>query len=305
MIGFRRYKTEQFLRVAHNSPTVQLSAHNDFLQAAVTLGVVGLLAYLWLLWTLGARLRALMSASPVDGRAAAITASLAGLFVQAKLNPIPISALALAAIMMGLVCRGRATLKPAAGRTAAVLAAGFCAACALLFGRFCRADFLYRRGQETVYTAVLGEPAYMDGVNALRRATELNPWSLEYLMQRCSNLFRVVPFIPPDQAKQLMEKSRQITTEGVRRHPGNPMAHELRSTALALSSKHGEDTLREAQKEIQTASEMDPSFVFSLRRRMDIARALGDREDFERAKAQYVRVSTISGERADWTPLLY
>ncbi|MDD5302441.1 MAG: O-antigen ligase family protein [Elusimicrobia bacterium] len=303
LIAFRRYKTEEFLRVSHNSPTVQLSAHNDFLQAAVTLGVVGLLAYLWLIWTLGA---SLISASRSEGPAAAIAAGLAGLFVQAKFNPIPISALALAAIMMGLVCRGRgrAPIKPAASRIAAGLAVVFCAGCAILFVRFCRADFLNRRGHEIVFTAILGEPEYMDGVNALRRSTELNPWSIEYLMERCSNLFRVVPFIPPEQARELLAKARQITAEGVRLHPENPMAHELRATALALSSRHGEDTLREAQKEIQLASEMDPSFVFSLRRRMDIARALGDREDFERAKKQYIRVSEISHERAEWTPLL-
>ncbi len=301
MIAFRRHKTDEFLRVAHNSPTIQLNAHNDLLQAAVTLGAAGLLAYLWLLWTLGARL---LSSARADGSAAAIAASLAGLFVQAKLNPIPLSALALAAIMMGLVCRGRAPLRPAASRAATGLAVVFCAACALLYGRLCRADFLFRRGHEIVYTSILGEPAYMDGVNALRLATELNPWSIEYLLERCGNLFRVVPFIPPDQARELLAKARLLTAEGVRLHPENPMVHELRATALALSSKHGEDSLREAQKEIQLASEMDPSFVFSLRRRMDIARALGDREDFERTKKRYIRVSELSGERAEWKPLL-
>jgi O-antigen ligase len=305
MIAFRRHKTEEFLRVAHNSPTVQLSAHNDLLQVAVTLGAAGLLAYLWLLWALGTRLRALLLASPTDGRTAAIAAGLAGLFVQAKLNPVPLSALALAAIMAGLVCRrAGAPLKRASGRGAAACFVVFCAACCVLFVRLTWADVQFRRGRDIVFTAIPGEAAYMDGVNALRRATELNPWSLEYLLQRCSNLFRILPFVTSEQAKQLLVKGREITAEGVRLHPGNPMAHELSATALALSSKHGEDDLREAQKEIQIASEMDPSFVFSLRRRMDIARALGDREDFERAKKQYIRVSEISGERAEWKPLL-
>lgn len=305
MIAFRRYKTEEFLRVAHNSPTVQYSAHNDLLQAAVTWGALGLAAYLWLLWVFGLRLWRAASAGLLDGEKAAMAAGLLGLFVQAKLNPIPISALATAAVMAGLLCREGKEVPVRTGRTAAAAGILFCAACALLYGRFCRADFLSRRGQEIVYSTMLTDPLHLEGVNDLRRSTELNPWNLEYLLKRCNNLFRTIDAVPPEQGLQLLEKSRQLAAEAVRLHPGNPMAHELRSTALALSSSHGENTLREAQREIQLASEMDPSFVFSLRRRMDIARALGDREDFERAKAQYIRVSTISGERADWTPLLH
>lgn len=302
MIAFRRHKTEEFLRVSHNSPTIQYSAHNDVLQAAATLGLPGLLAYLWLLWALGRRLYA---SSRTSARAAATAAAFAGLFVQAKFNPVPISVLALAALLAGFEAREKRTPRPATGRIVAVLAAVFCAACAGLYGRLGYADYLFRRGGELVNTAELDQPAYMEGVNDLRRACELNPWSVEYLLQRSNNLFRILPFIPEEQAKQLLEKSRDLTADAVRRHPGNPMAHELRATALALSWKRFKtDTLREAQAEIKLAVEQDPTFTFSLRRLMDIDRALGDREDFESTKAQYIRVSEISQERAEWKPLL-
>ena len=109
-IFFRRYKTEEFLRLSHLANAGQFSAHNDLLQVAATLGVLGLLAYGWLLWNLGARLLPSLSGSPPDERSPAIAAGLIGLFISAKFNPIPISALAPAAILSGLVCRGRASV---------------------------------------------------------------------------------------------------------------------------------------------------------------------------------------------------
>lgn len=304
LMAFRRHKTEEFLRRTHSAPTVQLSAHNDLLQAAVTLGGLGLLAYLWLIVAVGARLHTLLSGAEVDGRVAAIAAGLAGLFVQAKLNPIPISALALAAVLAGLVSRKRETLSPSAAKATSALAVCFCAACAVVFARFCAADALFKRGRSIVDTTTLADPAFMGGVESLRRATELDPWRLDYLSQRCDVIFRVTPLVPPEQARQLLEKARQLTQEGVRLHPGNPMAHELRATALALSWRLGADTLQEAMREAKTASALDPTFVFSLRRRIEIARASGDRAEFDRAQAEYLRVIALTGDRPGWQPLM-
>lgn len=301
LMAFRRHKTDEFLRRTHSAPTVQLSAHNDILQAAVTLGGLGLLAYLWLIAALTLRL---IAAAKADARAAAVAAGLAGLFLQAKFNPIPISALALAAAMAGLVCRRREPLKPAAARAASALAVFFCAACAAVFARFCAADALFRRGQRIVNTTALPDPAFMDGVERLRRATELNPWLIDYLSQRCDVIFRVVPLVSAGQARQLMDKALALTGEAIRLHPGNPMAHELRATALAVSARLGSDTLPEAMREIKLASELDPTFVFSLRRRIEISRALGDRAEFDRAQAEYLRVIRITGEAPGWQPLM-
>lgn len=302
MLALRRHKTYGFIRLAKNAHVVQSSAHNDLIQAAVTLGLLGLLAYAWLLWALAARFARLRSGS--DGGPAAVAAALLGLFVQAKFNPVPPSALALAALMAGLVCRGSKPLAPAASRAAASLAAVFCAACALLLARFCAADRLFRQGQRIVNTTALADPSFMAGVGDLRRASELNPWLLDYLSQRCDVMFRVSGFASKEQGRQLIEKSLLLTAEAVRLHPGNPMAHELRATALALASRFGAKTLQEALREIKTASELDPTFIFTLRRRMEIASALDDRDEFSRAQEEYLRVIKLTGDSAQWPRLL-
>lgn len=304
LMALRRYKTDEFVRLTHSSRVVQYSAHNDLLQVAVTLGLGGLLAYAWLLWALGARLFGLLRSDPADGRAAAIAAGLFGLFVQAKVNPIPPSALALAAILAGLVLRDKASPPSGASRAAAAFAAALCLACALVLARFCAADYFFRIGRGIVNTVALAEPSFMAGVNQLRRAAELDPWVLDYRTQRCDVIFRVAPFTPPEQGRQLSEKALQLTEEGVRLHPGNPAAHELRATALALTVRHGGDRLAEALAEVKTASTLDPTFVFTLRWRMDIARALRDRTEFEAARADYLRVIALTGDAPNWTPVL-
>lgn len=72
---------------------VQASAHNDILQMWATMGAVGLAAYLWA-WL--AAFRIAYKFPPVFG-------SLVALFVAAKFNPVPPSAMILAAALLGSV----------------------------------------------------------------------------------------------------------------------------------------------------------------------------------------------------------
>lgn len=300
---FRREKTDAYIRVTNGTFTAPLSAHDDLIQVLVTLGLLGLLAYAWLLWALATGPVSISACQ--DRRIAAIAAGLAGLFLQAKVNPIPISALALAAAMTGLAARQGKPIKAAAGRAAAALAAVFCAASLALLARVIAADAAFMDGQALVSTKTLGNPAFMVGVNDVRRATELNPWLLDYLSLRCAVIFRILPYVPPEQGRQLIDKTLQLTEDGVRRHPGSPTAHDLRATALALSaSRYGSGRMAEALAEIKTASEMDPTFTFTLRRRIEIARALGDKAEFDQATAQYRHVIALTHEPEQWTPLL-
>ena len=305
VLAFRRFKTDQFVRVTHGTFTESLSAHNDILQVAATLGLAGLLAYGWLLWALGARLASRLSGPTPDGREAAIAAALFGAFLQAKVNPAPPTALALAAILAGLACRERSAPPRAAGRAAASLAAVLCAGGVFLYARFCSADVKYRTGTLVTGSRPLADPGFMAGVNDLRRATELNPWVMEYLSKRCDVIFRVAPFTPPEQGRELMHKAIQLAAEGVQRHPENASSHALLATALALATRYGGKMLPEASSEIRKATELDPTLTFLLRRRMDIDRATGDQEDFERTRQAYLRVIALSGETANFSPLIF
>ena len=305
VLPFRRFKTDGFLRVTGVSFTESLNAHDEILQIAATMGLVGLAAYAWLLWALGSRLLSLLRTGELEGRSAAGASALLAAFLLAKFNPISPSVLALIALEAGPLCRTGAPSARGASRAAASLAAVFCAACALLYARFCAADHNYRDGTLITGARRLGEPAFMLGVNDLRRATELNPWTMEYLSKRCDIIFRVAPATPPEQGRQLMEKSLQLTQDGVRLHPANASAHSLLATALALSTRFGGRMLPEAQSEIKKAVELDPTSTFILRRRMDIDRALGDQADFEDTKAAYLRVIALTHEPADFSPLIF
>lgn len=303
--AFRRFRTEELIRVTHDSVSVESNAHNDLFQVAATLGALGLLAYCWLLWTLGSRLFVLLSGSTVDGRDAAVGAALIGLFIQAKVNPIPPPALMLAGLLAGLVCGGKKTLSLRAGRAAAALAVSFGVIAAVFWGRFCAADADYKAGRTIVRSTTLPDPAYMDGVNKLRRATELNPWWVDYLTARCDVILSVAPHAPPEQGRQLLEKALKLTADAVRLHPGNGTAHYMRATVLGFSSlRYGSGLMPEAFAEIKTASQLDPTYTFTMRRRMEIAHALGDREDYDGVDAKYRRIIAISRESAAWTPLL-
>jgi len=68
---------------------VAANAHNDILHAGATLGIVGLAAYLFLAYSAFSVLR-----GPAFG-------AIAALFVNAKVSPVPLEALVLAAVIIG------------------------------------------------------------------------------------------------------------------------------------------------------------------------------------------------------------
>lgn len=304
MIPFRRYKTDRWVALSHQTSVMQASAHNDLLESLITTGVFGFAAYAWLLVALFLAVRKRLADAPGDTFAAATAAALGGLFLQAKVNPVVPTALATLAIAVGVALR---PTRPVGGRTRSALAlaaALVCVATTAELLRLCRADALFKRGVNKINADKVVDAVFMDGVADMKRATELNPWSLDYMAQRCDLIFRVSHITPREQSKQLIAKTLELTAEGIRLHPGNATAHEMRSTALTLAAQLGEDTLREALAEIKTASEMDPTLTFSLRRRMDLARALNDRDEFERAKADYLRIIGLTNEAPDWNPIV-
>ena len=168
----RRERTDEFIRALGPTKS-QVSAHNDFLQIAATMGLVGLAAYGCLLvgaWRgVGGALRESRHRSSV----AAIAGALVGLFVQAKFNPVPLGALVLAALFLGLTARGA----PQAGRAFPfkTAAASVCAALCLLGLGLYRADrqFHWARSYEAA-----GRPA--PALKAYRAAVRLNPYEFHY-----------------------------------------------------------------------------------------------------------------------------
>ncbi len=306
LLAFRRHETDGFLRLSRLSQIVQYSAHDDLLQAAVTLGAAGLLAYLCLLAALTLALARRLARRPRPPETAALAAALGALFLQAKVNPVPPSGLLLAAVAAGLACRGeRAPFGRGASRLLTAAAVAVCLGGAAVYSLYARADFLYRAGRDAVAVQPVASPPYMAGVADIKRAGALAPWELDYLSARLAVIFRVSGLAVPAQGRALLDKAVELADAAVRRHPQAPAAHELLATALALrSQRFGGAGLAEALVEIKKASALAPTFAFSLRRRMEIARALGDRAEFAAAEARYRRVTALTGQKAGWTPLL-
>ena len=123
------------------------NAHNDILQAAATLGLVGLIAY------------ALFTVHVIRELSGAALGSMVALFVNAKFSPVPLEAMVLAAVIVG----GTRSSPGAAQKLAAcVLAVLVIPALPIAL-----ADFHAKKGE----------------LVSLARAAEINPFETSYREQ--------------------------------------------------------------------------------------------------------------------------
>lgn len=149
----RARKPADFVAASNSGTQVQADAHDDVLEVASTLGLLGLAGYAALLFAIWRRVRADF----------AVRAALLALWVNMKFNPLPLEGLMVGAVLCGLAARERQEFSaiPLRVRLAGVLAA---AALAAGVARMAYAD----------YQAQVGTVA------ALSRACEINPVELQY-----------------------------------------------------------------------------------------------------------------------------
>lgn len=278
--ALRKHRTLGFIR-ALGPDREQASAHNDFLQAAATTGIPGLAAYLWLLWAVGkACARALKG--PLRSEAAAMSGALIGLFLQAKLNPVPLAALCAAAAFTGLlegagVCApsGKAREKsPGPGGSWAPAAASFVLLCALLgAARLCAADYFQKR-------ALVLSSAGEEGAAAAswRKASDLNPFETNYRMAYLRFLFSIAARTPDAaRRKRMLDEAVGVGREAVRRRPGDIDALQVLGSSLLSAGRAGDaPALAEADAVLEAAQGMDPYFTPLLENRILLARLRGD-----------------------------
>ncbi len=239
--ALRRERTPGLLRTLGPSQ-VQASAHNDLLQAAATLGLPGLAAYLWLLCALAASCaRALKG--PLRPEAAAISGSLLGLFLQAKLNPVPLAALAAAAALAGLVEGAGASEKdgPASpppgplGSWEAAAAASVLLLAALGVGRLCLADYHQKRA---LVLSSAGEEA--SAADSWRLAIRLNPFETNYRMSYARFLFAKADRTEDARARGgMLAEAVALGREAVRRRPGDIDALQTLGSSLINAGRRG------------------------------------------------------------------
>lgn len=281
----RKVRTDDFIR-ALGATKSQVSAHNDLLQVLVTMGLAGLAAYLWLLAGAWRCLSAALRESRHRSANAAIAGAVAGLFVQAKFNPVPLGALVLAALFLGLTARGA----PGPGgarpfKAAAVLA---CALILLLGLRLCRADreFQLARSYEGAGRAAPALKAY-------RAALRLNPYELHYRLNAARFMAALAVANPNSSVKrELLEEAIASGREGSRLRPALADGFAMQGTYLLLAGAHGAPPrFDEAAAALDAALERDPSLPALLENRLKLAQALGDTSRAEALRSRLEQVS--------------
>jgi O-antigen ligase len=282
--SLRRVRTDEFIRALGPTKS-QVSAHNDILQMLATLGLAGLAAYLWLLAGAWRSVREALRDEKHRSAYAAIAGALAGLFVQAKFNPVPLGALVVAALLLGLTARGA----PGPGRArpfkaAAVLA---CALILLLGLRLCAADrrFYLARSYEAAGRAAPALKAY-------RAAVELDPYELHYRLNAGRYMAALGAANPnPDIKRELIEEAIEMGRQGARLRPALADGFVMQGTYLLLAGAYGAPPrLAEAAGALDAALERDPYLPVLLENRMKLAQALGDAAGAELLRARLDRV---------------
>lgn len=285
--ALRRYRTEGFVREL-SSRGSQLSAHNDFLQVWSTLGTFGLAAYLWLLWAAFSMARA-AAGGPRREVAAAVAGALAGLFVQAKFNPVPLPALAMAAVFLGLLAQGPLQAGPWV-RGLKVGGAALCAAVLTIGFRLGAADRVFLRARQLA-AAGLVEP----GLQAHREAIRLNPYEVYYRLVLVQVLNAAAQKAAPGPARlrfweEAVEQGRLATAL----RPAVADGHLITGTYLMLAKlEGGQERLEEAERAFERAWGLDPLLVPLLENRHKLALLRGDRERASFWKAEWERVKSI------------
>jgi O-antigen ligase len=270
MLAFRRHQSDAYAAAAHETGQGQTSAHDDLLQAAATMGLLGLGAYLWLLAALAWDARRTL-AGPRAPLGAAAAGGLLALFVAAKFNPVPLEACAAAAWLAGAL---RPRGEPAGPEAGPVLTG---AALAVL------AAFLALAGADAARASSRSALERGDlalGVTRARLALTLTPGRPASLQALGEALATAAANLPRERALPYAAEGLELGRDASRRHAGDPAAHELAGTlALADAKATGDkERLTEARAELERASELDPHHTYAVERRLEIARMLGDKD---------------------------
>ncbi|HAH07731.1 MAG TPA: hypothetical protein DCM05_14620 [Elusimicrobia bacterium] len=287
--AYRAHKTARLYELM-GAFRSQSFAHNDLVQALSTTGLLGAAACLWLVWAaaLGAW-RALGEGEERSLRAA-LAASLLGLFVQLKFDPCSIASLALASVFAGLLFA--APPVPVGRRAAPFSAVLLCALGVLAAGALCRADAFYRRWR---VASASGRPA--EALAHLERAARADPYELQYRWDLSIALFNASDAAGGAEEKlRLVREAAAEADEAARLHPLDARALELKGyTRIWLARLTGPEPLAEAERLLDQAQALDPTYPPVMKARLQLARR---RKDAGKASSLGERLKTLSAEPA-------
>lgn len=283
-----RFKSERFVR-AYGEAGTQAHAHNDFLQTLSAAGLPGLAAYVWLLAAAWRRLRRALTDPAQRAASAAAGAGLLAAFVVAKVNPLNIDGLAVAALLLGLLDPRGALPRPLPGAAASASAAALLAA-----GWLTAADRHCLRGMRAQH-AGRGEEARA----AYAAAARLNPAESAYGFWLVG-LLREQARAEADPGRRRMLGAEAVAAarameRGRPRHVRS--LHALGGSLAALALDGGPDQLAEAAAALERGVAADWSYRSALETRSAVAKLRGDRRTYEDSAARLARLDALARRR--------
>jgi O-antigen ligase len=284
--AFRLHKTLVLLHLVKRTSAFASSAHNDFIQALATMGLTGFLPYLALLIATAKGISRRLAAASAREDAAAAAGALAGLFLLAKLNPLPLAAVGLAAVFAALALRRPDKVASKIGRgisaTACVLVLAALCATTSFVARQYRADALFSRA------FVLMNSGYPQmAVDDFRAAVKEAPRQVFYTVELNKCLHALAAKAENPRKAELLAEAVEAGRRVALALPGEERAVEAYGTALSWSKEGGLDLSEQAAQTLDRAQHLDPTYLPVLRARALLARASGDEAKFQALYAEF------------------
>lgn len=254
--SFRLYKTADFVMNVHTDRNIQADAHNDILQAAATLGGLGLGAYLILVV---AALSCLVWRTPWLGDSSPIhdagLGSIVALLVNVKINPVPLEALVVAGVILGYLSTRESDEQPLSqpARRAVACLAGLAVGLVMVL-------------------AAADKAAGRVDLASLELASKINPFEVEYKSRLINaGIGELNKTRDPLRRGQIVLAMREHALRGVSLRPNNATAWYVAGVEATVEYELG---LRERSPfpYYERARQFDPLFGPI---RMAIAQARG------------------------------
>lgn len=255
-LAFRRHMTPAFVAAEGNDLTIQLSAHNDLLQVAATMGAVGLAAYTFLLSRLCTLAKQAVAVGTGWAGAAAIGAAVA-LFVQGKVNPVPTAVIAVAAALLGACDRPVWRPMPTARAAGSWLGLGLSVLLLAPVLMLVRAERLQKYGE-----VLRAQGDFIGWAQAYNKAAQVDPWDMHYTLMQADRLQAILPGLSLKDQGKLVDQLVIMADRAVRIHPQDSAAHEILGLALysqALQKGHRQRAA-DITREYRTAVNLAPGF---------------------------------------------
>lgn len=270
----RRIRTPEMVREKVEN---QASAHNDILQAWATLGFLGAISLIWLWasmlyrsWEWAAYCRwATWGEKP-----GAVFGSVLALFIVAKFNAVPPSALFVVAALLGSIASSSDRTQSEKQWTNAIGIAGtvlFLAVGVPTMG-LVKAEVLQAAG---VYALKRGD--VVSGSNLIRRANESVPHEVFFAARRF-NVIRRLSEISDDRTREdyalrVLRSSERLTLA----RPQDPASFEMAASAeIWAAGILGDHLMKSAARTARRAMELDPLDDFAAVKLLEASRAMGD-----------------------------